>query len=227
MATEDRWHDFAKEKPSEDMEGRNFIVSNGYSDTLSMWCGGYWENEPFMGSKLCDEVVRWKGYLTPEEEKANEATRTEPTPMKCDELKRKYSDITGPYYGYNEVNEAIAELKARIQLDDDEMAGFLDLEEECGGGDLRNYIAELKAKLEDAKAGAYAEMVDAGMRERRLRRLLWHAIALFCARSCEYFSGIMSHCLMGQDDLYRKCEEKKNKYLHAMYKCRAKAEADK
>ncbi|WP_295051649.1 hypothetical protein [uncultured Fibrobacter sp.] len=32
--------------------------------------------------------------------------------MKCDELKRKYSDITGPYYGYNEVNEAIAELQA-------------------------------------------------------------------------------------------------------------------
>ena len=85
-------------------------------------------------------------------------------------------------------------------------------------------IAELKQKLEDAKASAYAESVDAGMRERRLRRLLWHAIALFCARSCEYFNGIMSHCLMGQDDLYRRCEEKKNKYLNAMNKCRAKAE---
>lgn len=35
--------------------------------------------------------------------------------MKCDELKRKYSDITGPYYGYNEVNEAIAELKDEIK----------------------------------------------------------------------------------------------------------------
>ena len=34
--------------------------------------------------------------------------------MKCDELKRKYSDITGPYYGYNEVNEAIAELKNKL-----------------------------------------------------------------------------------------------------------------
>lgn len=114
--------------------------------------------------------------------------------MKCDELKRKYSDITGPYYGYNEVNAA---------------------------------IAELNAKLESVQASAYADSVDAGMRERRLRRLLWHAIALFCARSCEYFSGIMSHCLMGQDDLYKRCEEKKNKYLHAMYKSRAKAEAYK
>lgn len=79
-------------------------------------------------------------------------------------------------------------------------------------------------EIESLKASHYAEMVDAGMRERRLRRLLWHAIALFCGRSCEYFSGIMSHCLMGQDHLYRRCEEKKNKYLHAMYKCRAKAE---
>ena len=85
-------------------------------------------------------------------------------------------------------------------------------------------IAELKQKLEDVQASHYAEMVDAGTRERRMRRLLWHAIALFCARSCEYFSGIMSHCLMGQDDLYRRCEEKKNKYLNATYKCRAKAE---
>lgn len=85
-------------------------------------------------------------------------------------------------------------------------------------------IAELKAKLESVQASAYADSVDAGMRERRLRRALWHAIALFCARSCEYFNGIMSHCLMGQDDLYRRCEEKKNKYLNATYKCRAKEE---
>jgi hypothetical protein len=85
-------------------------------------------------------------------------------------------------------------------------------------------IAELKQKLEDAKATAYAESVDAGMRERRLRRALWRAIALFCARSCEYFNGIMNHCLMGQDDLYKRCEEKTNKYLNATYKCRAKAE---
>lgn len=38
-------------------------------------------------------------------------------------------------------------------------------------------IAELKAKLEDAKATAYAESVDAGMRERRLKLALWHARA--------------------------------------------------
>ena len=140
--------------------------------------------------------------------------------MKCDELKRKYSDITGPYYGCNEVDAAIDELKKKLMP--------------CLNGDciltcevVEKYgkeNAELKAEIESLKASHYAESVDAGMRERRLCRLLWHAIALFCARSCEYFSGIMSHCLMGQVDLYRRCEEKKNKYLHAMYKCRAKAE---
>ena len=36
-------------------------------------------------------------------------------------------------------------------------------------------IAELKQNLEDAKATAYAESVDAGMRERRLKRALWLA----------------------------------------------------
>ena len=36
-------------------------------------------------------------------------------------------------------------------------------------------IAELKQKLEDAKASAYAESVDAGMENRRLKRALWLA----------------------------------------------------
>lgn len=38
-------------------------------------------------------------------------------------------------------------------------------------------IAELKQKLENVQASAYAESVDAGMRERRLRRALWLARA--------------------------------------------------
>lgn len=38
-------------------------------------------------------------------------------------------------------------------------------------------IAELKQKLEDAKATAYAESVDAGMENRRLKRALWLARA--------------------------------------------------
>lgn len=122
--------------------------------------------------------------------------------MKCDELKAIDVIIDDDY-----------KTKCYMKADADKALSVKDKE-----------IAELKEKLEDAKATAYAESVDAGMRERRLKRALWRAIALFCARSCEYFSGIMSHCLMGQEDLYRRCEEKKNKYLNAMYKCRAKAE---
>ena len=38
-------------------------------------------------------------------------------------------------------------------------------------------IAELEQRLEDAKATAYAENVDAGMRERRLKRALYKACA--------------------------------------------------
>ena len=38
-------------------------------------------------------------------------------------------------------------------------------------------IAALKAEIESLKASHYAEMVDAGMRERRLNRALWLARA--------------------------------------------------
>lgn len=38
---------------------------------------------------------------------------------------------------------------------------------------LKSENAELKAKLESVQATAYAESVDAGMRERRLKRALW------------------------------------------------------
>jgi hypothetical protein len=38
-------------------------------------------------------------------------------------------------------------------------------------------IAELKAKLEDVQATAYADSVDAGMENRRMKRALWLARA--------------------------------------------------
>ena len=43
--------------------------------------------------------------------------------------------------------------------------------------DVDAVIAELNQKLEDAKATAYAESVDAGMENRRLKRALWMARA--------------------------------------------------
>lgn len=78
--------------------------------------------------------------------------------------------------------------------------------------DWWDYATEIECYRKDDvdKRIAELEAENAMLKEnRRLRRLLWHAIALFCARSCEYFNGIMSHCLIGQDDLYRRCEEKK------------------
>ena len=239
--TEERWHNFAKEKPSEDMEGRNFIVSNGHYEKITTWCG-YWENEPFMGDRLCDEVVHWKFYFTPEEEKANEATRTEPKPMKCDELKQvEYPIEWGLYYDKDEVDKAIAELKDQVKFCSDyELAARKDIKEMRGqyqmlkqfghyklspvpghmiNHEMRQYVSynvvcmiinhlesetkKLKAEIESLKASHYAESVDAGMRERRLRRALYKACANW-AKAYRYPS-------------FRKMERK----------CRAKAEGYK
>ena len=95
--------------------------------------------------------------------------------MKCDELKQvEYPIEWGLYYDKAEVDEAIAELKKKLMP--------------CLNGDciltcevVEKYgkeNAELNQKLEDVQASHYAEMVDAGMRERRLRRALWLTRAL-------------------------------------------------
>ena len=85
-------------------------------------------------------------------------------------------------------------------------------------------IAELKQKLESVQASMYADVVDANMENRKLRRALWIARAYFCGRSSEYFSGMASRCKIGQEDFYKKVSEKAQRYLKASYKCRAKAE---
>lgn len=85
--------------------------------------------------------------------------------MKCDELKPiTITDECGSYRVYNksDVDAAIDELKSAHHKERHEYIKM---------------IAELKAKLEDAKATAYAEMVDAGMENRRLKRALWLARA--------------------------------------------------
>lgn len=58
--------------------------------------------------------------------------------------------------------------------------------------DVDAVIAELKQKLEDAKAAAYTESVDAGMRERRLKRALYKACAMWADRTrliCSVFGS--------------------------------------
>ena len=193
---EERWHNFAKEKPSEDMEGRNFIVSNGHYEKIATWCG-YWENEPFMGDRLCDEVVRWKFYFTPEEEKANEATHTEPKPMKCDELKK----VEG---------KENAELKAELDEKDKDIAYW---REEY---DKETQLTDaLKEEIESLKASHYAESVDEGMENRKLKRALWLTRALR-ARDIQRW-WISATCAPITE---RAC----NVWKNVERKCRAKAE---
>ena len=75
------------------------------------------------------------------------------------------------------------ELKVYVPQDgpwglEPEEGGKLVEEETCYlKSDVDAAIAELKKKLEDVQASAYAESVDAGMRERNLKRALWLARA--------------------------------------------------
>lgn len=58
LEEERRWRKFPEEKPSEEMEGEDFLVSNGYYSVVCEW-RGYWNNEPFCGDNNCDVVKFW------------------------------------------------------------------------------------------------------------------------------------------------------------------------
>lgn len=58
MDEERRWRKFPEEKPSEELEGEDFLVSNGYYQVVCEW-RGYWNNEPFLGDRNCEEVKFW------------------------------------------------------------------------------------------------------------------------------------------------------------------------
>ena len=100
--------------------------------------------------------------------------------MKCDELKAEqwldYSGEPMPCYPKAKVDAAIDELKAAHHKERHE---YIEM------------VAQLKQKLEDAQASAYAESVDAGMRERRLKSALYKACANWAinARMVEIESG--------------------------------------
>lgn len=81
--------------------------------------------------------------------------------------------------------------------------------------DVDAVIAGLKQKLEDAKATAYAEMVDAGMENRRLKRALWLARAWGANQRTKY----LDFFLTGRAHAIRKY-----KWIKITSKCRAKAE---
>lgn len=58
--------------------------------------------------------------------------------------------------------------------------------------ELEQKLAEKDAEIESLKASHYAEMVDAGMRERRLKRALYKACAMWADRTrliCSVFGS--------------------------------------
>ena len=107
--------------------------------------------------------------------------------MKCDELQRYSLDVD-----YEEQAFAVP--------DDD--GTYMDASE------VDAAIAELKRKIESVQASAYAESVDAGMRERRLKRALYKACANWAHVAVAFFSSYATK------EKWRKMENK----------CRAKAE---
>ena len=143
--------------------------------------------------------------------------------MKCDKLKAEqwldYSGEPMPCYPKANVDAAIAELKAAHHKERDEYISMVYSREQT--------IKELKKKLEDAQASAYAESVDAGMENRRLKRALWIARAELCRRldvdrylRKHINSWYNENCLTWAEA----CVAMEVKMCKAESKCRAKAE---
>ena len=120
------------------------------------------------------------------------------------------------YYEREQVDTLLAEkdreialLKERICNGDVSRLTWID---DCIAKDKE--IAELKQKLEDVQASAYAESVDAGMRERRLRRALWNLRACYAD-------------MMQKRIIECKCDgwvHRVDKWIEVERKCRAKAD---
>ena len=120
--------------------------------------------------------------------------------MKCDHLLgRKFDGEV--YILASDVMEAVAELKSNL----DKAIAERDGNQVC--------IDALKQKLENVQASMYADVVDANMENRRLKRALW--IARAERAKTEHLSKIM------YSTLFRDFIEK---WVNVERKCRAKAE---
>ena len=140
--------------------------------------------------------------------------------MKCDELK-SLKNIEVACNTTTDHDQVIAEDS------EGNCYGFDSWEEVYLKDEVDAAIAELKQNLEDAKATAYAESVDAGMRERRLKRALWLARAELCRRldvdrylRKHINSWYNENCLTWAEA----CVAMEVKMCKAESKCRAKAE---
>ena len=129
--------------------------------------------------------------------------------MKCDELKafnmpRYAGEFTmHEVYLKSDVDAAIDELKSANHKERHEYIKM---------------IAELKQKLENAQAIAYAESVDAGMENRRLKRALWLARSEIAHKKIDEYWPDYCHnahsriALLKWEEVERKCRAKAEKY---------------
>lgn len=77
-------------------------------------------------------------------------------------------------------------------------------------------------EVESLKATHYAEMVDAGMRERRLKRALWLARGYIMTLLQRDFQRLAYQCNNG--DYKKNLLNRRNRYYDLYEKCRAKVE---
>ena len=134
------------------------------------------------------------------------------------ELKAYKGDIYIPVYG------SIADADVYLKKDADKAIA-----------ELKDVIHELQVNLEGAKATSYADSVDAGMENRRLKRALWIARAERASDRARIFYFNYLETMLDIDGFSYDSKKKKGHkkltariwriiWLKVERKCRAKAE---
>lgn len=136
----------------------------------------------------------------------------EMTPLKCNELKAYGMD--DPAIGEEYEMYKVAEVDELLVKKDKEIARQnIEIKEAVKTMKfLEAKIIELKEKLESVQASTYAESVDAGMREHRLKRALYKACANWAHAEYRWASLIDFKCPETWDEMERKCRAKMEEY---------------
>ena len=144
--------------------------------------------------------------------------------MKCDELKvyhcNEWHNEYTEFYMKSDVDAVIAEKDRAL-----EFAKALTLKDIEIIKEKDKEIAELKAQLESEKASRYAESVDAGMRERRLKRALWLARTISAINAVGEIHNVIV-CMRERNPKMSlsNTEAQEQVWKDVARKCRAKAE---
>ena len=142
--------------------------------------------------------------------------------MKCDNIRTRMQGGT-PFFPNmlnnskvevclkEDVDAAIDELKTEHHKERHEYIEIV--------AQLRRENAELKAKLENVQASMYADVVDANMENRRLRRALWIARAERALAERRRYCAMAAFTHIENDALrikwciiQRKCQDKAEEY---------------